>query len=66
MPFGLHTIYVHFYTQREKEEVPFILTIIPENGEGRIFNKSIRGKGNRTDIVTFEFKDGVLSFSEFL
>lgn len=64
LPIGLHKIYVHFYTQREKEEVPFIITIIPEFGEGRIYNKIAKGKGSITYVASFEQKDGILEILE--
>jgi hypothetical protein len=64
MPTGLHKIFVNFYAQRERNEVPFTLTIIPENGEGRIFNKTVVGKGTNKNVATFEYKDGELEFNE--
>lgn len=64
MPIGLHKIYVNFFSMRERNEVPFTITIIPENGEGRIFNKSVVGKGANKDIATFEYKNGELEFIE--
>ena len=64
LPFGLHKIYVHFYTQREKVEVPFIVTIIPEFGEGRIYNKTAKGKGSITNVASFEQKNGILEILE--
>ena len=64
MPVGLHKIYVNFHTQREQDDVPFTITIIPESGEGRIFNKVVRGKGNSQDVATFEYKNGELKFTE--
>jgi len=64
MPIGLHKIYVNFYAMRERNEVPFTLTIIPENGEGRIFNKIVVGKGTNKDVATFEYKNGELEFNE--
>ena len=64
MPIGLHKIYVNFYSQRERNDIPFTITIIPEEGEGRIFNKVVRGKGNSQDVATFEYKNGELEFVE--
>lgn len=66
MPIGLHKVSVNLYTQRERNEIPFTLTIMPENGEGRIFNKVIRGKGNSIDVATFENKNGVIEYVEFV
>ena len=66
MPIGLHRIYVNFYSQRERNDVPFTITIIPEEGEGRIFNKVVSGKGNSQDVATFEYKNGELEFVEIL
>lgn len=64
MPIGLHKIYVNLFKVREREEVPFTITIIPENGEGRIFNKSVVGEGSNRNIATFEYKNGKLEFIE--
>lgn len=64
LPFGPHKIYVRFYTQREKNEVPFIITIIPEFGEGRIYSRTIKGKDSMVNVATFEQKNGVLEFQE--
>ena len=66
MPFGLHKIYVRFYTLREKNEVPFIVTIIPEFGEGRIYNKTAKVKGSITNVASFEQKNGILEILELL
>jgi hypothetical protein len=66
LPFGLHKIYVKFYTQREKDEVPFIITIIPEFGEGRIYSRSIKGKGSIVDVAKFEQVNGVLEIQELV
>jgi hypothetical protein len=67
-PIGEHKISVHFFSQREHNEVPFSLTIIPENGEGRIFNKSVVGKGHKVEVVTFEYNNekGKFDFKELL
>jgi uncharacterized protein YfaP (DUF2135 family) len=62
MPVGLHKIYVHFYTLREKEDVPFILTIISENGDCRIFSKTIKGKGSSVNVIAFEYKNGIIQY----
>lgn len=64
MPIGLHKIYVNLYNQREQSDIPFTITIMPENGDGRIFNKVIRGKGNSIDVATFENKNGELEYTE--
>lgn len=64
MPLGVHKIYVNFYSQRERSEVPFTITIIPENGEGRIFNKSVVDKGTNKYVATFEYKNDELEFNE--
>jgi hypothetical protein len=64
IPLGHHKIFVEFYSQREKIEVPFTLTIIQANGEGRIFNSVVSGKGNRKDVVSFDFKNNTLEFTE--
>lgn len=64
MPFGLHTVFVYFYTKRENEEVAFTVTILPEHGEGRIFNKTVKGKGCKTNITTFEFLNDILVFGD--
>jgi hypothetical protein len=57
MPAGEHKIYVNFYSMRERNEVPFTITIIPENGEGRIFSDSVVGKGTNKYIADFEYKE---------
>jgi len=64
IPLGSHQIFVQFFTQREKSEVPFTLTIISANGDGRIFNKIVSRKRNRNDVVSFEFKNNTLEFTE--
>lgn len=64
MPSGLYKIFVNFFAKREQNEVSFTVTIIPENGEGRIFNMVVIGKGNSKDVTTFEYKDGELEFNE--
>ena len=64
MPIGLHKVYVNFYKQREQNDIPFTITIMPENGEGRIFNKVVRGKGNSQNVAIFEYKNGELEFTE--
>lgn len=64
MPKGLHTIFVNFYTHRELNEVPFTIMVIPENGEGRVFNKSIINEGTNKYVSTFEYKNGELEFTE--
>jgi hypothetical protein len=66
MPIGLHKISVNFYTHREKNEVPFTLTIIPENGEGRIFNETVIGKGTYKNVATFEYNDNELEFNKLV
>ncbi len=66
MPKGLHKIYVNFFSLREKNEIPFTITVIPENGEGRVFNTSIIGEKNNKNIATFEYKNGELEFEELL
>lgn len=64
IPSGLHKIFVNLFAVRESNEVPFTITIIPEVGEGRIFHKTVAGKGNNKDVVTFEFVNGILDFKE--
>ena len=64
IPNGLHTIYVNFYFKRERNEVPFTITIIPEDGEGRIFNKIVQGKGSNKQVVTFEYINGEIVYTE--
>lgn len=64
MPIGLHRIYVNLFNQREQNDIPFTITIMPENGEGRIFNKVVRGKGTNQEVATFEYKNGELQFTE--
>lgn len=64
MPIGLHKIYVNFFSLRERTEVPFTITIIPENGEGRIFNESVNGEKNDKYVTSFECKNGELEFDE--
>lgn len=64
MPLGEHKIYVNFFALREQNEVPFTITIIAENGEGRIFNKSVVGKGTDIHITTLKYKNGELEFKE--
>lgn len=64
IPMGEHKIYVNLYTVRERNEVPFTVTIIPENGEGRVFTKKVIGKGSNKDVAHFEFKNGILEFEE--
>ncbi|MCC5944436.1 MAG: hypothetical protein JJT94_05830, partial [Bernardetiaceae bacterium] len=66
MPIGLHKIYVNLYAVRERNEVPFTVTIMPENGEGRIFNCLVAGKGTNKNIATFEYKNGELVFEELM
>lgn len=66
MPIGEHKIYVNLYAIRERNEVPFTITIIPENGEGRIFNKTIVGKGTNKNVATFECKNEELEFKELV
>lgn len=65
MPIGSHRIFVNLFSVREQEEVSFTLTIIPENGEGRIFNKTIAGRGTNIDVATFEYKNGILEYNTF-
>ena len=64
IPIGLHKIYVNFFTKRERNEVPFTITIIPENGEGRIFNMSVMGEKTSKNVASFEYKNGELEFNE--
>lgn len=66
IPLGKHKIFVNFYAQRENPEVSFTIRIIPENGEGRIFNKTVVGKGNNRNVVVFEYKNGELDFNEII
>jgi len=66
MPLGEHKIFVNFYAQRDKLDVPFTVTIIPENGEGRIFNKSVIGQGTNRYVATFEYRNGELEFNELV
>lgn len=62
MPSGEHTIYVHFYRKREFNEVPFIVTIIPENGEGQLIDSVVAGEGNQVKIKTFSYNGSELIF----
>lgn len=64
IPDGLHTVYVNFYFKRERNEIPFTITIIPEDGEGRIFNKTVQGKGNNKQVATFEYVNGEIIYTE--
>lgn len=64
MPVGEHKIYVNFYAIRERNEVPFTITIIPENGEGRIFTQVVVGKGANKYVATFKYENGELKFTE--
>lgn len=63
-PSGLHKIYVHFYKKREKEEVPFSVTIISGNEEGWIYNRVISGKGSSVFVASFEFLDSKLILND--
>lgn len=64
IPLGEHTIFVHFYSQRRETDVPFTLTIMPENGEGRIFTQIVKGKGSRKNVATFNYQNGDFNFME--
>ena len=55
IPFGKHKIFVNFYRQREKEEIPFTLSILSKFGDGRIYDKKIRGNGSTMNIAEFEY-----------
>lgn len=65
MPIGLHKVYVNLYRIRERSEVPFTVTIIPENGEGRIFDKKVNSFKRNKYIVSFEYVNGELVFEEY-
>ncbi len=63
-PLGLHTIFVELYQKREKENIPFTVSVISENLEGRVYNQTI--SNNVKYVGTFEFVDNQLLFEEFI
>lgn len=62
MPKGLHKVYVNFFAQRERDEVPFTVKIIPDDNDGKIFTKTVKGKGNKAFITAFKYENGKLYF----
>lgn len=59
MPKGEHKIYVNFYNKREFDTVSFFVTVIPEDGEGKIYEKQIiyTAQKEKLLITTFEYKE---------
>jgi hypothetical protein len=64
-PKGHHEVHVNFYHMREKAKVPFTLSVIPENSEGRIFNGFVENDGSNKyqEVVSFELINGEYKFS---
>ncbi len=65
MPVGQHKIFVHLYKSREKVKVTFTVTILNDDGDGRVYNNYIEfGTTAFKTIASFEFKDGELVFQD--
>ncbi|GEO07021.1 hypothetical protein AAE02nite_46850 [Adhaeribacter aerolatus] len=67
MPQGRCKIKVHFYTSREKSEVPFTLSILPKIGIGRVYDAKINYTSSRMlEIAEFEFINEKLEIVDLL
>lgn len=65
MPLGKHTIRVNLYKSREKAKVPFTITVLNENGDGRIYNSYVEvGTIPNRSVASFEFTNGKLIFDD--
>ena len=67
MPLGKHKIWVNLYKSREKAKVPFTVTVLNENGEGRIYNNYVEaGTATNREVTSFEFINGELIFEDIV
>lgn len=67
MPLGKHTIKVHLFRSREQIKVPFTITVLNENGDGRIYNDYVEvGNHEIRKVATFEFTNGELIFENLV
>ncbi len=65
IPLGKHTIRVNLYKSREKAKVPFTITVLNENGDGRIYNSYVEvGTIPNRSVASFEFTNGKLIFDD--
>jgi len=67
MPVGRHTIKVHLFKSREQTKVPFTITILNENGDGRIYNSYVEvGIAPNREVASFKFENDTLIFEDLV
>jgi len=67
MPVGRHIIKVHFFKSREQTKVPFTITVLNENGDGRIYNSYVEaGTLPNKKIASFIFENDTLIFEDLV
>ncbi len=62
IPIGIHSVIVVLYAKRGNEDIPFTISVIPQDQEARIYNSLIKNQGSSITIMSFEYRDGVLYF----
>jgi cold shock CspA family protein len=55
VPEGNYKIEVNHYCYRELKECPFIVTIIPEFGQSRVFSGRVNGEKSTVTVATFSY-----------
>lgn len=55
-PEGIYKIEVNHYAFRELQNCPFVVTIIPELGEPKIFTGRVVGQNNTVTVVIFSYE----------
>lgn len=67
MPIGEHKISVHLFKSREKVKIPFTITILSENGDGRIYNSYVEvNTKSFCDVAYFENHNSLLTFKDLI
>lgn len=68
IPQGKHTISVNFFTSREKTKVSFTISIIPDVGEGRIYNAYVESEGayKTRQVAVFECVEGEILYQDLV
>jgi len=54
-PEGIFKVDVNHFTKRELSICPFVVTIIPEYGDPKVFASKVEGEKNTVNVVTFSY-----------